>query len=1270
MTECTYAGKCRGVNFSKEDSSCTLLDYENIMQLQLSGRKPFILVHPIYDDVVAKNYKMFFGTEILPSVESQASIIRSMQTANEMECAQSCYTTSDCNQSSFNWNTRICVLARGATDSKMDASAITFSRISDFTSPKLGFIYLFSTGIEGSALLRTESECSQPNCQLNVDACLSACLGNPLCKFVGVTYAYKAKMQAICSQYASDDTFIKWSSKQEVYVRVAQSIAFEQSDLNNMSIFQPNDFWSCFRQSARQTQSSLQNFASDDGDIPSSRTELALRRKRGLFSAIGNFFKTVAKAVVSVVEDVVQTVVKTGETLAKVVTGDFKGALKTVQEIPIVKDVKNVVETGIEVVGNIKDGNWDDVGRNVLDIGVGVIGLIPGPGKIGGKVIGKAIGKQTSKDVAKNVDVKATNNAKKKSPDNDSDSKKDTEKESANNECKKRTRRAAANKNTPGNASKKNSCDPDKCPNTGVVNIDAKYKNNCNNVDVGKHCEFICSAGYTESDVNPVCSERNAVQVWNPQLKCDAQSCTSVLGSGEFPLRVKAYRKLLANLDINSYFINFDKRRRLPIYSASFHDFLQHQSGNLVSDFDFTRKESFTKHPCTQLANDQPNKPTDFQMTPAQMLKSGTKTAWDRGHLTPYQAQSFSYKSGITSNLFVNVAPQDPYTNQAPWKSVEGFVYCMLKGLHNTGIVITGVCDSSSETTVSGLDVPTCFWKLVCYNDPTDETVVIGFIAENSIVNSVDENGKEARTDATKKFRSQREVIQTSKVDISSAWEKAAKFIFEGRATTGVFNPPRAKKCATALNLPSLLPTWENSKKRKQPDSRRRKRDVTYGCSAKDMMETLALFDEIGNADDSDNQNEQEDDKSEDTGAGNSFSGASCGKRLIGYYPSWGTSRFTNVQGHALTHAVFAFFQTFEDGTVTLGTADPTNTKNAADDLEIAKTRLANFKRIGSTFSSMKTMFAIGGWENSNYFSGIASDPQKRLKLIASILQIIDDHNFDGVDIDWEHPVTGGAVEGIPADKQNYVTLLEEIRSAFNEHERKTGRSDHLLISFAGAAGQWTLDPGLDLPNMLRHADFANVMSYDYFGAWTSKWGAYTGPPSPLYFGNPKGFSGKVNADWSIKYYVCRTKQPHKINMGVPFYGRFWKNVGEPIDSNDGMWRMAEPVNGVFEGGFVPWKEVKEKWISDPGFKVTMHEKAKTPYAWNAATKTFLGFENPESLAFKVQYAEEKNLGGLMIWAIDQDDDDYSMLDTLLKANLCKETDSKKVTKNKSHTSG
>jgi chitinase len=131
--------------------------------------------------------------------------------------------------------------------------------------------------------------------------------------------------------------------------------------------------------------------------------------------------------------------------------------------------------------------------------------------------------------------------------------------------------------------------------------------------------------------------------------------------------------------------------------------------------------------------------------------------------------------------------------------------------------------------------------------------------------------------------------------------------------------------------------------------------------------------------------------------------------------------------------------------------------------------------------------------------------------------------------------------------------------------------------------------------------------------------------------------------------------------MGVPFYGRYWKNVGDPIFENDGMWRIATPVNGKYEGGFEPWKKIKSDWLTNKDYNFIMHEKSKTPFAWNDKTKTFLGYENPESLKYKVQYAEDNNLGGLMIWALDQDDEENSMLLILNKAQLCKITEPKKV---------
>ena len=108
-----------------------------------------------------------------------------------------------------------------------------------------------------------------------------------------------------------------------------------------------------------------------------------------------------------------------------------------------------------------------------------------------------------------------------------------------------------------------------------------------------------------------------------------------------------------------------------------------------------------------------------------------------------------------------------------------------------------------------------------------------------------------------------------------------------------------------------------------------------------------------------------------------------------------------------------------------------------------------------------------------------------------------------------------------------------------------------------------------------------------------------------------------------------------------------------------GMWRKANAVNGKFEGGFAPWNEIKTSWLTNPAYKQENHAKTKSSYAYNAQEGIYLGYESPQSLKDKVNYASEKNVGGLMIWAIDQDDDDLTMMNIVSSAPLCKNTDPK-----------
>lgn len=229
------------------------------------------------------------------------------------------------------------------------------------------------------------------------------------------------------------------------------------------------------------------------------------------------------------------------------------------------------------------------------------------------------------------------------------------------------------------------------------------------------------------------------------------------------------------------------------------------------------------------------------------------------------------------------------------------------------------------------------------------------------------------------------------------------------------------------------------------------------------------------------------------------------------------------------------------------------------------------------------------------------------------------------------------------------------------------------MVSFAGPAGQWALDPGFDLPALLEHADFVNVMAYDYFGVWLgSAWSEYTGPPAPLYAGTPPGFPvdfGRSSADWTFGYYARATgDRPDRLNLGVPFYGWYWENVGDAIDAADPMWRTARPVDGQYRGGATPWRRILEDHLSDPRFRRAFHPRCQTPYAWNADARVFLGYEDARSLGYKARYAASKGAGGLMVWAVDMDDDDLTLTTALVRATACPSRASGLVDVNRSTT--
>jgi chitinase len=64
------------------------------------------------------------------------------------------------------------------------------------------------------------------------------------------------------------------------------------------------------------------------------------------------------------------------------------------------------------------------------------------------------------------------------------------------------------------------------------------------------------------------------------------------------------------------------------------------------------------------------------------------------------------------------------------------------------------------------------------------------------------------------------------------------------------------------------------------------------------------------------------------------------------------------------------------------------------------------------------------------------------------------------------------------------------------------------------------------------------------------------------------------------------------------------------------------------------------KYIGKQGFVRYWDEHAQAPYLWNSASRIFISYDDPQSIANKVCYVRERHLGGMMFWDLGSDRDD------------------------------
>ena len=399
--------------------------------------------------------------------------------------------------------------------------------------------------------------------------------------------------------------------------------------------------------------------------------------------------------------------------------------------------------------------------------------------------------------------------------------------------------------------------------------------------------------------------------------------------------------------------------------------------------------------------------------------------------------------------------------------------------------------------------------------------------------------------------------------------------------------------------------------------------------------------------------------------------------RNVMYYGDWsiwgGQGNFypKDIPADQLTHLNFAFVDFDAQGVLKFTDKDAATGHplgNAGVTYGDVNGGILNaFQVLKSENHNLKIGVSLGGWSKSGDFSVIAANPSIRANFVKNVMAFIKYTNMDFVDIDWEYPASlrdpdkvdntndEGTTKATPADKENFIILLQDLKNALNKQGTELGKTYELSVAIP--AGKAKVDEGIDVAKLFNVVDFANIMTYDMAGAWSTVSGhqtaLYTNPKSP--------FKGEcLSVDESVNYYIANGAKPEKIVIGAAYYTRGWEKVSNngPDAANPGLFGTAAVVNkdadlsptpgalneapikngeGGRAGGVWSYNALSQLKSKYTGLKEYWDDSAKAPYLYNETTGAFFTYDNARSIQEKAKYVKEHNLGGMIAWMASQD---------------------------------
>lgn len=339
---------------------------------------------------------------------------------------------------------------------------------------------------------------------------------------------------------------------------------------------------------------------------------------------------------------------------------------------------------------------------------------------------------------------------------------------------------------------------------------------------------------------------------------------------------------------------------------------------------------------------------------------------------------------------------------------------------------------------------------------------------------------------------------------------------------------------------------------------------------------------------------------------------AQSGNICITAYYAGPAQQLDSFPTEKLTHLIFSFGHL---------SGNRLHISNAGDTACIQKMVGLKQKNPG-----LKIILSLGGWGGCYSCSPVFANQQARKEFAASVKELTDYFNTDGIDLDWEYPAIPGH-PGHPyaaADKKNFTALVSSLRKALGPAKE---------ISFAAGGFNQFIDSSIEWKKVMRLADKVYVMSYDLVHGFSTQSGHHT----PLY----STAAQEASADNAINRILAAGVPSHKIVIGAAFYARMFA-VTDTL--NKGLYRPGNFYRGISH------PHLYDTLTAANGFTQYWDEVAKAPYAFNPERKILVTYDDSLSVSLKTKYAISKKLGGIMFWQLADDAYKNGLLDAIYKA--------------------